>query len=128
VVDYGRALAMMVLFPDEGVMLTSIISPRMILFPFTFGLWLLAWSLRFLPRHRLNDAQRGIVQVTLVAIILVHLIVELSLYKSLTGEDKLEDDSFFFTTMIIEYGVCAGLAINSDSVLKRMEQERRVDH
>jgi hypothetical protein len=99
----------------------------MILLPFAFGLWLLAWSLRFLPRHRLSGAQRGVVQLALVAIALVHLIVELFLYKSLTGEANLKDDNFFFFVMMVQSIIGIAIALNSESVLKRTEGKARVN-
>src|SRR5690349_401260 len=108
-------------------MLDWITSPRMILLPFAFGLWLLAWSLRFLPRHHLKSVQRGIVQFALVATVLVHLIGELFLYKSLTGETGLKDDNFFLVAIIVQYIFCVVITLNSESVLKRTEEKARVD-
>ena len=108
-------------------MLNWITNPRMILLPFAFGLWLLAWSLRFVPRRRLNSAQRGIAQIAVVAMILGHLIVQLFLYKSLTGEVVLKDDNFFFAVITVEYVIGIYIMINSNSVLKRTEEKTRVD-
>jgi len=109
------------IFSGEGFVLTSIMGPRMILFPFVFGLWLLAWSLRFVPRHRLNGAQRGPVAIAVGAIVLVHMIVEFSLYRFLTGEDNLKDDNFFFAVIMVEYIVSFIITLNSESVLKQIE-------
>jgi hypothetical protein len=111
----------------RAFMLNWITNPRMILLPFAFGLWLLAWSLRFLPRHRLSGAQRGVVQLALVAICLAHLIVTILVYKSLTGEANLKDDNFFFFVIVVQSIIGIAIAVSSESVLKRTEEKARVD-
>jgi hypothetical protein len=109
-------------------MLDWIISPRMILLPFALGQWVLAWSLRFLPRRdSLSAFLKGVLQIAIAATLLTVILAELFLYKSLTGQDSLRDDNFFFTVMIAQGLVTVALTFSSDSALKRKEREAPPD-
>lgn len=105
-------------------MLNWITNPRMILLPFAFGVWILAWFIRFLPRHRLNSTQRGPAAIALGAIVLVHMIVEFSLYRFLTEQDNLKDDNFFFVVIVVQYIAFFFIIRSSESVLNQREKKR----
>jgi hypothetical protein len=107
-------------------MLTWIISPRMILLPFAFGELLLAWSARFLPRRdRISALLKGIATLTLASTASAGVIAEVLLYRSLTGQDNLRGDNFFFAAMIAQGLVTIAVAFNSESALRRKEREAR---
>jgi hypothetical protein len=99
----------------------------MILLPFAFGELLLAWSVRFLPRRdRISALLKGIVTLTLASTASAGVIAEVLVYRSLTRQDSLRDDNFFFATMIAQGLVTIAMAFNSNSALRRKERELRL--
>jgi hypothetical protein len=124
--DILRVCCFCVLFPMMGPSMTWIIAPRMILLPFALGQWLLVWSLRFVPRSTLSSALsnqilKGVVAVAASA----GVIVEIFLYRSLTGQDSLKNDNFFFAVVIGQSLVVMFLAFKSGAILKERHARLR---
>ncbi len=96
-----------------------IIAPRMILLPFALGECLLAWSLRFVPRSTLSSALLNQILKAAVAVAAsAGVIAETLLYRSLTGQDSLKNDNFFFAVMIGQSLIVIVLAFKSGAIVK----------
>jgi hypothetical protein len=103
------------------------INPKLILLMFSILEWLLAWSVRLIPRRNNSSAfQRGIVPLLFCAMAGGGIIAEVLLYGSLTGHHSLRDDNFFFVTMIVEGLGMIAIALKSEAVLRQREGETRL--
>jgi hypothetical protein len=109
-------------------MLRSIIEPQLILLPFAFLQWFLIWSLRFLPRAKdCSNLSRGIIKVAVAATLSITMIAEMLLYRSLTAQDSLKGDNFFFAGIMGQSLVSAALVYRLNSFLRRKEADSRGD-
>lgn len=98
----------------------------MILLPFTFLQWFLIWSLRFFPLAKdSSNLSRGILKVAIAATLSVAMIAEMLMYRSLTGQNSLKDDNFFFTGIMGQSLVSAALVYRLNSFLRRKEADSR---
>jgi hypothetical protein len=96
-----------------------IVAPRMILLPFALGQWLLVWSLRFVPRATLSIALLNqILKLAIAAAASASVIAEMLLYRSLTRQDSLKNDNFFFVVVIGQSLVGIVLAFKSGAIIK----------
>src|SRR5215469_4884323 len=99
------------------------ISAKFILLPFAFLHWLEAWCIRFLPRRdSISPVLRVAGALALGAVALVILILELSMYISLTGQPNLKHDNFFFVVMGVQGLVTMGIGFRSESALRQKER------
>jgi hypothetical protein len=94
------------------------IMPRLILLPFCLGLCFVGWSLRFFPPFPSRLVQ-GIVQLMLALGLGGGVIAEVLLYSSLTGQERLADDNFFFVIMMVQSIIASVIAVKSGSILKK---------
>jgi hypothetical protein len=117
--DIPKVGCLCVLFPMMSPSMNLIVAPRMILLPFALGQWLLAWSLRFVPRSTLSSALLNqILKVAVAAAASAGVIAEIILYRSLTRQDSLKNDNFFFVMVIGQSLVGIVLAFKSGEIIK----------
>ena len=102
-----------------------VISSKIILFPFAIGLWLVAWSMRLVPRRRLQQHAflKAAVMLSYGGAVVLLMATEIAFYKSLTGQGSLLRDNFFFGVFAIQGIVAFAVILNSEAALKRKEGE-----
>jgi hypothetical protein len=94
---------------------------QLILLPFVLGAWLLAWLMRFTPRHRIKGYLRVIVPILVgIAAIGFHT-AEMMVYKRATGRTILKDDMVFAFAIFAQSMVALWIILQSESVVRRRE-------
>jgi len=100
----------------------SITGARLAVLPFAALIWLIIWSLRFLPTPIKNPLKRIIIQIFLVVTLGGSVIAQMLLYQSLSGIRVLKNDRFFTVAVSMEaiIGICFGFA----SAFERRRKEK----
>jgi hypothetical protein len=101
----------------------SIVEARLAMLRFAALLWLVAWSIRFLPIPIKNPFARILVQLTLAVIIGADALGQISAYRSLSGiHGNLDNDNVFFVLLLGECVIGLCLTFSSAFALRRKEQ------
>jgi hypothetical protein len=101
----------------------SIVSARLAMVPFAAPLWLMGWSMRFLPIPIKNPQVRIAAQLTLVVIIGGDIVGQMILYRSLSGiRSNLSNDNVFFILFLGEFVIGLCLIFSSAFALRRKER------
>jgi uncharacterized membrane protein len=103
----------------------SITGARLAMLPFAALIWLTMWSLRFLPTPIKNPLKRIIIQIFLVVTLGGSVIVQMLLYKSLSGIRVLGNDRFFNVASYMESIIAICLLFASAFERRRKEKEAR---
>src|SRR5712671_73007 len=100
----------------------SVTGARLAILPFAALIWLMMWSLRFLPTPINNPLKRLIIQIFLAATLGGSVIAQMLLYKSLSRIRVLENDRFFNVAVSMEgiIAICFGFA----SAFERRRKEK----
>jgi hypothetical protein len=92
--------------------------------PFSALLWLVAWSIRFLPTRLKSHTIRLIAGLGLAAAEFGILWTQMSFYRSLTGIRVLTNDHFFMIMFFTETVVAICLVVRSASRLRDKEKNQ----
>jgi hypothetical protein len=104
----------------QGILNNSILEARLAMLPFAALFWVECWSIRFLPIPLKNPLIRGIVQVTLAALVVGNIWGQMSVYRSLSGiRGNLNDDNVFFALFLGEFVIGLCLIFSSAFELRR---------
>ena len=87
--------------------------------------WLVAWSLRFVPTTIKTEAMKTVAWLSVSAAWFSTFMIEIFVYRSMTGIRDLNRDGFFTSVFITEGTVSLYILFKSAQALQQKRTEQR---
>lgn len=92
-----------------GSLLAFVISARVMILPFAFLMWFLAWLMVYFPLPIRNAGARSLIQILLAIGVLGVWMVQRALYGSMIGTANVHSDHYFMAVTFVEDAVVLGI-------------------